>query len=173
MILQGQEFHTSYWGHLSILNLTEHLLLPGYAAYPFTAAASPYPHNGAVADMAHRQHALVGYAHPFDVDVDPAKDESVTNELPVDAALGKVDYYEAVGFSDHRSTNAIWYRLLDCGLQIPAGAGTDAMANYASLRGPVGMNRVYVPSTGQLTPARSSPSSRPDAASQPTEPCCT
>ena len=32
----------------------------------------------------------------------------------------------------------IWYRLLDCGLQIPAGAGTDAMANYASLRGPVG-----------------------------------
>ena len=73
LILHGQEFHTSYWGHLSILNLTEHLLLPGYAAYPFTAAASPYPHNGAVADMAHRQHALVGYAHPFDVDVDPGE----------------------------------------------------------------------------------------------------
>ena len=151
LILHGQEFHTSYWGHLSILNLTEHLLLPGYAAYPFTAAASPYPHNGAVEDMAHRQHALVGYAHPFDTDVDPAKDESVTNALPVDAALGKVDYYEAVGFSDHKSTNAVWYRLLDCGLQIPAGAGTDAMANYASLRGPVGMNRVYVPSTGALS----------------------
>src|SRR4029077_19941556 len=26
---------------------------------------------------------------------------------------------------------------------IPAGAGTDAMANFASLRGPIGMNRVY------------------------------
>ncbi|HEY7058214.1 MAG TPA: CehA/McbA family metallohydrolase [Vicinamibacterales bacterium] len=151
LIMHGQEFHTSYWGHLTLLHLAEHLLLPAYAAYPLTAAASPYPHNAAVADLAHRQHALVGYAHPFDVDVDPVKDASLTNELPVDAALGKVDYYEAVGFSDHKATNAVWYRLLDCGLQIPAGAGTDAMANYASLRGPVGMNRVYVPSNGRLT----------------------
>jgi TolB protein len=151
LILHGQEFHTSYWGHLGILNLTQHLLLPGYAAYPFTAAASPYPHNAAVADLAHLQHGLVGYAHPFDEEVDPSQDAPLTNELPVDAALGKIDYYEAVGFSDHKATNAIWYRLLDCGLQIPAGAGTDAMADYASLRGPVGLNRVYVPTTGPLT----------------------
>jgi TolB protein len=151
LILHGQEFHTSYWGHLGILNLTRHLLLPGYAGYLLTAAASPYPDNAAVADMAHRQNALVGYAHPFDTDVNPERDESVTNELPVDAALGKIDYYEAVGFSDHKATSAIWYRLLECGLQIPAGAGTDAMANYASLRGPVGLNRVYVPASGPLT----------------------
>ena len=151
LVLHGQEFHTSYWGHLALLNLTRHMLLPGYAGYPFTAAASPYPHNSAIADMTHEQHGLVGYAHPFDVDVDPVKDAAVTNELPVDAALGKIDYYEAVGFSDHKATNAIWYRLLDCGLRIPAGAGTDAMANYASLRGPVGLNRVYVPADGPLT----------------------
>ena len=151
LILHGQEFHTSYWGHLSILNLAQHLLLPGYAAYPFTAASSPYPHNAVVTDMAHQQGALVGYAHPFDEDVDPAQAAPLTNELPVDAALGKIDYYEAVGFSDHKATNAIWYRLLECGLQIPAGAGTDAMANYASLRGPVGLNRVYVPATGPLS----------------------
>jgi TolB protein len=151
LLLHGQEFHTSYWGHLSILNLTKHLLLPDYAGYPFTAAASPYPHNGLVADMAHRQGALVGYAHPFDSVVDPEKDASVTNALPMDAALGKIDYYEAVGFADPRATNAVWYRLLECGLQVPAGAGTDAMANYASLRGPVGLNRTYVPAAGQLT----------------------
>jgi hypothetical protein len=151
LILHGQEFHTSYWGHLAILNLTQHLLLPGYAGYPFTAAASPYPHNAAVADMAHRQQALVGYAHPFDEAVDPQHDAALTNEAPVDAALGRMDYYEAVGFADPRSTNAVWYRLLDCGLQIPPGAGTDAMANYASLRGPVGLNRVYVPASGRLT----------------------
>ena len=151
MILHGQEFHTSYWGHLSILNLTQHLLLPGYAAYPFTAGGQPYPHNAAVADMAHLQRGLVGYAHPFDEVVDPSQEAPLTNGLPVDAALGKIDYYEAVGFSDHKATNAVWYRLLECGLQIPAGAGTDAMANYASLRGPVGLNRVYVPATGTLT----------------------
>jgi TolB protein len=151
VILHAQEFHTSYWGHLSVLNLAEHLLLPGYASYPFTAADSPYPHNAAVIDMAHRQQALVGYAHPFDEVIDPNQTVPLTNELPVDAALGKVDYYEAVGFADPKATNAIWYRLLDCGLQIPAGSGTDAMANYASLRGPVGLNRVYVPATGRLT----------------------
>jgi hypothetical protein len=101
--------------------------------------------------MARRQQGLVGYVHPFDVDVDPSAEATLTNALPVDAALGKVDYYEAVGFSDHKATNTIWYRLLECGLRIPAGAGTDAMANYASLRGPVGMNRVYVPAAGALT----------------------
>jgi TolB protein len=63
--------------------------------------------------------------------------------LPIDAALGKLDYMEIVGFSDHRATAAVWYRLLNLGFRIPAGAGTDAMANFASLRGPVGMNRVY------------------------------
>ncbi len=151
LILHGQEFHTSYWGHLSILNLAQHLLLPGYAAYPFTAAASPYPHNAAVADLAHAQRGLVGYAHPFDEDVDPGQSAPLTNALPIDAALGKIDYYEAVGFSDHRATNAVWYRLLECGVELPAGAGTDAMANYSSLRGPVGLNRVVVPASGPLT----------------------
>ena len=67
--------------------------------------------------MAHRQQALVGYAHPFDEDVDPATPTPLTNALPIDAALGKIDYYEAVGFSDHKATNAMWYRLLECGLR--------------------------------------------------------
>ena len=151
MILHGQEFHSSYWGHIGLLNLTDHLLFPGYTAYPFTAVASPFPDNGMVADLAHQQRALVGYVHPFDEDVDPVKDAPLTNGLPVDAALGRVDYYEVVGFSDHKASAAIWYRLLDCGLKIPAGAGTDAMANYASLRGPVGLNRVFVPAMGPLT----------------------
>jgi hypothetical protein len=51
---------------------------------------------------------------------------------------------EILGFSDHRNTAEVWYRLLNSGFRIPAGAGTDAMTNYASLRGPVGLNRVYV-----------------------------
>ncbi|PYR60089.1 MAG: hypothetical protein DMF85_06130 [Acidobacteria bacterium] len=95
--------------------------------------------------MAHAQGALAGYVHPFDALPAP-EDRSValTDDLPVSAALGLVDYMEVVGFSDHRSTAAIWYRLLNCGFRIPAGAGTDAMANFASLRGPVGLNRVFV-----------------------------
>jgi TolB protein len=142
LLLHGQEFHTSYWGHLGLLNLTRNFILPGYAAYPNTAAASLYPANANVADMAHEQGALVGYVHPFDSLPDPAKD-SLTSELPADVALGKVDYIEVLGFSDHKSTAEVWYKLLNCGFRLPTAAGTDFMGNYASLRGPVGLNRVY------------------------------
>jgi len=143
LLLHGQEFHTSYWGHLGLLNLTRNFILPGYAAYPNTAAASLYPANANVADMAHEQGALVGYVHPFDTFPDPAKDASLTAELPADVALGKVDYIEVLGFSDHKSTAEVWYKLLNCGFRLPTAAGTDFMGNYASLRGPVGLNRVY------------------------------
>ena len=156
LLLHGQEFHTSYWGHLGLLGLTG-FLLPGYAAYPNTAAASLYPTNADVADMAHAQGALVGYVHPFDTFPDPAKDQSLTNELPADVALGKVDYIEVVGFSDHKSTAEVWYKLLNCGFRLPTAAGTDFMGNYASLRGPIGLNRVYaeVPAKGPNEPLRS------------------
>jgi Tol biopolymer transport system component len=145
LVVHGQEFHTSYWGHLGLLNIRGNILLPGYAGYPNTAASSLFPTNADVADMAHAQGALVGYVHPFEEEPQPlaTPPQTITNELPVDVALGKVAYMEIVGFSDHHSTAAVWYRLLNLGFRIPAGAGTDAMANYASLRGPVGMNRVY------------------------------
>jgi Tol biopolymer transport system component len=143
LLLHGQEFHTSYWGHLGLLNLTRNFILPGYAAYPNTAAASLYPANANVADMAHEQGALVGYVHPFDSVPDPAKDDPLTSELPADVVLGKVDYIEVLGFSDHKSTAEVWYKLLNCGFRLPTAAGTDFMGNYASLRGPVGLNRVY------------------------------
>ncbi|PYX00591.1 MAG: hypothetical protein DMG89_03945 [Acidobacteria bacterium] len=144
LLLHGQEFHTSYWGHVGLLNLTRNFLIPDYARYPNTAAASLFPANAIVADLAHEQQALVGYVHPYESIPDPKTDESLTHELPVDVALGKVDYIEVVGFADHKSTASVWYRLLNCGFHLPTAAGTDAMANFASLRGPVGLNRVYV-----------------------------
>ena len=143
LLLHGQEFHTSYWGHLGLLHLKRNFLIPGYSAYADTPAASLFPDNANVADMAHEQQGVVGYVHPFDTYPDPAK-ETLTDELPADVALRKVDYIEVLGFSDHKSTARVWYRLLNCGFRLPTAAGTDAMANFASLRGPVGLNRVYV-----------------------------
>lgn len=147
LLLHGQEFHTSYWGHLGLLGLDEHFLLPGYTTYANTGLASPYPDNTTVARRAHAQNALVGYVHPFLSIPDPAT-ESLSNALPVDAALGTADYYEVVGFADHRTSAEVWYRLLNCGLPLAAAGGTDAMANYASLRGPVGINRTYARVSG-------------------------
>ncbi len=144
LIMHSQEYHTSFWGHLGVLGLQDHLLISDYSSYPNTGAASLFPDNETIEDLAHAQNALVGYVHPFDVAPDPDNDAKLTNALPIDVALGKVDYYEVVGFSNHRETAKVWYRLLNLGFDVTAAAGTDAMANYASLRGPVGMNRVYV-----------------------------
>jgi Tol biopolymer transport system component len=151
MLLHGQEFHTSFWGHLGLLNLKDHFILPDYSGYPQTAVESLFPNNSFIADRAHAQQGIVGYVHPFEQsEVFPDQSATLMNELPVDAALGKVDYYEVIGFADHKASQHVWYKLLNSGLRIPAAAGTDAMANYASLRGPVGLNRVYVKAEGLL-----------------------
>lgn len=151
LLMHAQEFHTSVWGHMGLLGLSSHYLLPDYAGYPNTPAASLAPTNATVADLAHAQDALVGYVHPFDTKPDPADTTAPLNyELPVDVALGKVDYLEVMGYSDHLITSEIWYRLLNCGFRIPAGAGTDAFPNFASLRGPPGLARVFVQSGATL-----------------------
>jgi TolB protein len=146
-VVKGQEYHTSYWGHRGLLDLKDHLLLPGYAGYPDTAASSLFPMNADVYDMAHAQGALVGAVHPFDHVPDPFANpgQKITDELPVDVALGKLDYMEIVGFSDHQATAEVWYKLLNLGFCLPAGAGTDATTDYAApIRGQVGFARVYI-----------------------------
>jgi TolB protein len=153
LLFHAQEYHTSFWGHLGLLNLEDHFLLPDYAAYRHTALASPWPHNGIVSDLAREQGALVGYVHIADFPIDPPKEKSLSYELPATVAHGKVDYLEVMGFSDHHITAGIWYRLLNLGFRLPAGAGTDAMANYASLRGPIGLVRVFLDTGGERTAA--------------------
>jgi hypothetical protein len=152
LLFHAQEYHTSFWGHLGLLNLEDHYLLPDYAAYRHTALASPWPHNGAISDLARAQGALVGYVHIADFPIDPPKEKVLSYELPATVAHGKVDYLEVMGFSDHHITAGIWYRLLNLGFRLPAGAGTDAMPNYASLHGPIGLVRVFLETNGERTP---------------------
>jgi TolB protein len=142
-IVNGQEFHTGLWGHTSLIGLRDYLL-PDYAGYPNTAFASLYPTNAVVFDLARTQGALTGYVHPFDFAPAFAQVQSgIPYELPVDVAAGKLDFLEVMGYSDHLITSDIWYKLLNCGFRIPAGAGTDAFPNFAQLRGPPGLVRVY------------------------------
>jgi TolB protein len=158
LLAHGQEFHTGFWGHAGLIGLREHYLLPDYAGYPRTALASLYPTNTVVADLARGQGGLFGYVHPFDFRPDTSRIESgVPYELPVNAALGKLDYMEVMGYSDHLITSEIWYRLLNCGFRVPAGAGTDAFPNFASLRGPPGLLRVFARVQGGGQPAAGLP----------------
>jgi TolB protein len=144
VIKHDEEYHTSYWGHSAHLGLTGNFILPNYAGYTNTAAASLFPDNSTIFDLARGQGGVSGYVHEYEEVPDPANPAPLTHALPVDVALGKVDYMEIGGFADHRATAEVWYKLLNSGFRIPAGAGTDAMANFASLHGPVGMNRVFV-----------------------------
>lgn len=154
VLSHAQEFHTSHWGHMGLLGLQSHLLIPDYSAYPETAAASLYPDNATIAALAREQGAVVGYVHPYlSPAPDPATDKALTHAFPADAALGLVDFYEVVGFADHRASADVWYRLMNCGIRVAAAGGTDAMANYASLRGPLGVNRTYANVSGRLTDA--------------------
>ncbi|HVR69367.1 MAG TPA: CehA/McbA family metallohydrolase, partial [Vicinamibacteria bacterium] len=151
LLAHGQEFHTGFWGHTGLLGLRDHYLLPDYAGYANSAAASLVPTNAEVADLARAQGALVGYVHPFDTAPDPDNaGEPLSHALPVDAALGKLDYLEVMGYSDHLVTSEVWYRLLNCGFRVPAAAGTDAFPNFASLRGPAGLLRTYVNAGARL-----------------------
>ncbi len=147
IIANGQEFHTGLWGHSAQLGLRENYLLPDYAGYPGTAFASLYPTNAVVFDLAHQQGAITGYVHPFDFVPDITTIQGgVPHELPVDVAAGKVDYLEVMGYSDPLITSDVWYKLLNCGFRLPAAAGTDAFPNFAQLRGPPGLVRVYAKS---------------------------
>jgi dipeptidyl aminopeptidase/acylaminoacyl peptidase len=151
LVKHDEEYHTSWWGHTGHLGLTERLILPIYAGYANTAAWSLFPDNSTIIDLAHAQGSVSGYVHPLDPPApDPSGADPLTYALPVDVALGKADYIEVVGFSDHQTTAGVWYRLLNAGFRLPTGSGTDAMANFASLRGPVGMNRVFVRSGPKL-----------------------
>jgi hypothetical protein len=145
LLAHAEEYHTSFWGHSALLGLREYFVLPNYAGYVNTAAASLVPTNAQIFDLARAQGGVTGYVHPFDDRPDPY-DRAVPLRyaMPVDVALGKLDYFEVMGYSDHRITSDVWYKLLNTGFRLPAGAGTDAFPNFASLRGPPGLVRVYV-----------------------------
>ena len=48
LLLHGQEFHTSYWGHLGLLHLTQHFLFPDYCR------VREYGRSEPVSDQRHR-----------------------------------------------------------------------------------------------------------------------
>ena len=144
-ILYGGELHSNYWGDLGMLSNGNST--PGirrYAADPDTPVTGMPPTNASMADLFHAKGALVGYTHSFSQIPDAGGDTKFTNELPIDVALKKVDYFEVMGLGDAKSSAAVWYKLLNLGFRLPAAAGSEVVTGYASNRGPVGLHRVYV-----------------------------
>lgn len=145
----NQEYRPTFFAHLALLQLQK-LYHPFYIGYSDTSLEELYPDNAAVLRAVHEQGGVGGYVHPFGLShsvmayKEPAEaDYGYARELPVDAALGLVDFLDvACIWSDELATAEVWYRLLNTGSRVAATAGTDAMTDIWR-RPTVGSTRVY------------------------------
>ena len=144
----NQEFRSTIWGHLTLLNLKQ-LVEPIFTGFGHTTHPHDHPTNADIADLTHDQDGHVNYTHPAHNVKDPYLSAYSAKALPVDVALGKVDSVDVMG-SNHLATMPLWYRLLNCGFQLPASAGTDCFLNRVRSRLP-GQDRVYVYLEGEFT----------------------
>jgi hypothetical protein len=147
IVYVNQEYREDRLGHVNLLNLKK-LIEPVTTMRPYQ-----YPLNMKAADETHAQGGHVSWAHFASW---PGL------EGPLAIALQKIDavellcaidpFYEPVFVADvvpdlkMNSGLRLWYRLLNCGLRIPATAGTDKMNNRVS----VGANRVYAMIDGKF-----------------------
>ena len=137
----NEEFRSTIWGHMTLLNL-KNLVTPIFTGFKSTSHPHDVPTNADIADHVHEQDGIVNYTHPAHNLQDPYASAYSAKAMPIDVALGKVDSMDVMGANQYANM-AIWYRLLNCGLRIPASAGTDCFLNRIVSRLP-GSDRVYV-----------------------------
>ena len=137
----NEEFRSTIWGHMTLLNL-QYLVTPIFTGFKHTTHPHDIPTNADIADHVHDQDGHVNYTHPAHNLQDPYAGAYSAKEMPIDIALGKVDSIDVMG-TGHVANLPLWYRLLNCGLRVPASAGTDCFLNRIASRLP-GSDRVYV-----------------------------
>jgi hypothetical protein len=137
----GQEFREDRLGHINLLNIKSKLIEP--AAIP---RKYHYPLNIDASDQVHQDGGHVSWAHfaawpglegPLGLIL--KKIDAVELLCTIDPFQTPIFASEVVPELPMNSGLRLWYRLLNCGLHIPATAGTDKMNNQVS----VGANRVY------------------------------
>ena len=141
MLYWNEEFRSTIWGHMTLLNLKQ-LVEPIFTGFKHTTHPYDVPTNADIADHTHEQGGLVNYTHPAQNLQDPYDSAYSAKEMPIDVALGKIDSIDVMG-SNHQANMPLWYRLLNCGFRVPASAGTDCFLNRIASRLP-GSDRVYV-----------------------------
>ncbi|HEX6937810.1 MAG TPA: CehA/McbA family metallohydrolase [Longimicrobiales bacterium] len=143
----AQEFRGSL-GHIILLGIRDYVL-PFTAGVRGTAYAQPVLDADYI-DAAHAQGGIAGFAHPFLRPVRRPAD-AASSLIPVDAALGRGDFYDVASlYSDELASAELYYRLLNCGFRIAATGGTD---NFSDVwrDPPPGASRTYVKLDGPLT----------------------
>lgn len=147
-ILQyGEEFRGSL-GHVAMLGISQYIL-PFNGGNPNTSYAQPVL-DYTYLDGARAQGGIGGYLHPYNNPVTtPA--QAASTLIPLDAALGKGDFYDIGALvSDELGSAEFYYKLLNCGFRIAATSGTD---NFSDVwrDPPPGADRTFVKIQGPLT----------------------
>lgn len=147
LLQYGEEYRGSL-GHIALLGISRYVL-PFQSGLPNSAYAQPEG-DARYIDSAKAQGGMAGFAHPY---LNPVRDAaSGSNSLiPVDAALGKGEFYDVSSvYSDEIASDEMYFRLLNCGFRLPATGGTD---NFSDVwrDPPPGTDRAYVRVRGPLT----------------------
>ncbi len=143
----NQEFRSTIWGHLTLVNLSQ-LVEPIMTGFKDTTNPFDIPTNSDVAQRTHIQNGLVNYTHVAQRPDDPYENPYTGKSIPIDVALGNIDTLDLN--ASYAGTVPLWYRLLNCGFRLTASAGTDCFLNRIRSRLPGG-DRVYVQLDGPLT----------------------
>ncbi|MEX2580744.1 MAG: CehA/McbA family metallohydrolase [Verrucomicrobiales bacterium] len=151
LLYWGEEFRSTIWGHMTLSNLTT-LIEPIMTGFEGTTNPWDVPTNADIAERAIDQDGLVGYTHPAGNRLDLYDQPYSAKGLPVDAALGRVALMDVHGHTYEGSIH-LWYRLMNCGLEIAGSSGTDVFLNRVRSF-PMGWARTYVHLPEGLTYAR-------------------
>ncbi len=139
----GQEYrNSSPLGHMAFLNIKKQVP-PSYTSVPGSDSPYDYPLNTMAALEARQQGGLVSYVHPIGGMTRDVFDTGLgAKESPVGAALNAMDSIDLLPFG--QAAYELWYRLLNCGFKISAGAGTDVFTNWRGINNIPGGSRQYV-----------------------------
>jgi hypothetical protein len=139
----GEEYRNSHpLGHMAFLNIKE-LVPPFYTSVPGSDSPYDYPLNTMAAQKATAQGGLVVYVHPISGDLRDVFDTSLgAKESPVSAALGAMHSIDILPYGP--PAYELWYRFLNSGFRVSAGAGTDTFTNWRGINALPGGSRQYV-----------------------------
>jgi len=147
IIYVNQEYREDQLGHVNLLNLKK-LIEPVKPMREYQ-----YPLNIKACNETHEQGGHVSWAHfaawpglegPLAIVM--KKVDAVELLCTIDPFNEPIFVSEVVPDLRMNSGLKLWYRLLNCGLKIPATAGTDKMNNRVT----VGANRVYAQIKGDF-----------------------
>ena len=138
VVAGGEEFRDdNLYGHMIAAGISK--VIEPISVGETLGRRDSYPLFAQVCDWAHEQGGIAGWAHG-------AAGVKLNESLPVEAALGKLDFIESVQFNTF-SGFYFWYRLLNCGLRLAATGGSD-FPFAADILAPwypnLGLDRTYV-----------------------------